>query len=95
MNPQVKNICEIVEDIKENITDSQYKGIMDSLMVLNKNEEESEDEEPSEEEIVHNELLLHLTNLHRAQNLRMNDKMNINKRLYDTYNEVLNILRTY
>jgi hypothetical protein len=35
MNTNVKNICEVVEDIKENITDYQYKTIMDNLMELN------------------------------------------------------------
>ncbi len=38
MNTNVKNICEVVEDIKENITDYQYKTIMDNLMVLNNND---------------------------------------------------------
>ena len=35
MNTNVKNISEIVEDIKQNITDYQYKTIMENLMVLN------------------------------------------------------------
>ncbi len=35
MNTNVKNICNVVEDIKENLTDYQYKIIMDNLMVLN------------------------------------------------------------
>ena len=35
MNTNVKNICEVVEDIKEKLTDCQYKIIMDNLMVLN------------------------------------------------------------
>ena len=38
MNTNVKDICEVVEDIKENITDYQYKTIMDNLMVLNNND---------------------------------------------------------
>ena len=53
MNTNVKNICEIVEDIKENITDYQYKTIMDNLMILNykknKEAEEETDEETDEE----------------------------------------------
>ena len=36
MNTNVKNISEIVEDIKQNITDYQYKIIMDNLTALNK-----------------------------------------------------------
>ena len=35
MNTNVKNISEIVEDIKETLTDYQYKTIMDNLMELN------------------------------------------------------------
>ncbi len=52
MNTNVKNIGEIVEDIKETLTDYQYKTIMDNLMTLNnKNEEvEEETEEEVEEE---------------------------------------------
>ena len=30
-------ILDVVEDIKENITDNQYKIIMDSLMEMNNN----------------------------------------------------------
>ncbi len=37
MNTNVKNISEIVDDIKERLTDYQYKTIMDNLMVLNNN----------------------------------------------------------
>ena len=53
MNTNVKNICEIVEDIKEKLTDCQYKIIMDNLMVLNeKKEETAEDlEEEVDEEL--------------------------------------------
>ena len=36
MNTNVKNISEIVDDIKESITDNQYKTIMDNLMILNR-----------------------------------------------------------
>ena len=36
MNTNVKNISEIVDDIKESITDNQYKTIMDNLMTLNR-----------------------------------------------------------
>jgi hypothetical protein len=35
MNQSVKVIFETIEDIKQNITDNQYKVIMDNLMVLN------------------------------------------------------------
>ena len=37
MNTNVKNISEIVDDIKETLTDYQYKTIMDNLMALNNN----------------------------------------------------------
>ena len=53
MNTNVKNICEVVEDIKEKLLDCQYKIIMDNLMVLNeKKEETAEDvEEEVDEEL--------------------------------------------
>ena len=35
MNTNVECIYEMVEEIKQNITDNQYKIIMDNLMVLN------------------------------------------------------------
>ena len=44
MNTNVKNIYEIVEDIKEKLTDYEYKTIMDNLMALNKKKEEVEEE---------------------------------------------------
>ncbi len=40
MNTNVKNISEIIYDIKENITDYQYKTIMDNLMVLNNKDDD-------------------------------------------------------
>ena len=40
MNQSVKVVFEIIEDIKQNITDNQYKVIMDNLMVLNKSKKE-------------------------------------------------------
>ena len=49
MNTNVKNICEVVEDIKEKLTDCQYKIIMDNLMVLN--EKKKETAEDVEEEV--------------------------------------------
>ena len=53
MNTNVKNISEIVEDIKEKLTDYEYKTIMDNLMALNKKKEEVEDEaeEETDEEL--------------------------------------------
>ncbi len=51
MNTNVKNICEVVEDIKEKLTDYQYKTILDNLMVLNNKKEEEEVEEDDEEYI--------------------------------------------
>ena len=53
MNTNVKNIYEIVEEIKQNITDNQYKTIMDNLMALNTKKEEVEDEaeEETDEEL--------------------------------------------
>ena len=37
MNHNVKNILDVVEEIKEGITDYQYKTVMDNLMILNNN----------------------------------------------------------
>ena len=42
MNTNVGNIYEVVEEIKENITDCQYKTIMDNLMILNKKKDDEE-----------------------------------------------------
>ncbi len=36
MNTNIECIYEVIEDIKETITDNQYKIVMDNLMVLNK-----------------------------------------------------------
>ena len=53
MNTNVKNICEVVEDIKEKLSDCQYKIIMDNLMVLNEKKEETTEnlEEEVDEEL--------------------------------------------
>ena len=45
MNTNVGNIYEVVEEIKQNITDCQYKTIMDNLMVLNKKEEQGQEQD--------------------------------------------------
>ena len=45
MNTNVENIYEVIEEIKENITDKQYKTIMDNLMVLNKEKDGEEEED--------------------------------------------------
>ena len=36
MNSNISRISEVMEDIKQNITDNQYKTIMESLMEINK-----------------------------------------------------------
>ena len=53
MNTNVRNISEIVDDIKEKLTDYQYKTIMDNLMALNNKKEEVEEvvEEETDEEL--------------------------------------------
>jgi hypothetical protein len=53
MNTNVKNICEVVEGIKEKLTDCQYKIIMDNLMISNEKKEETEEdlEEEVDEEL--------------------------------------------
>jgi hypothetical protein len=45
MNANVGKLYEVVEEIKQNITDCQYKTIMDNLMVLNKKEEQGEEQD--------------------------------------------------
>ena len=37
MNSNISRISEVMEDIKQDITDSQYKIIMESLMTIKKN----------------------------------------------------------
>ena len=51
MNTNVECIYQVIEEIKQNITDNQYKIIMDNLMVLNEKQEAKEetDEETIEE----------------------------------------------
>ena len=44
MNSNVKNIFDIIEEIKQNITDNQYKIIMNNLMVLNGGKKDIEQE---------------------------------------------------
>ena len=36
MDSNISRISEVMEDIKQNITDNQYKIIMESLMTINK-----------------------------------------------------------
>ena len=36
MNSNISRISEVMEDIKQKITDNEYKMIMDSLMEINK-----------------------------------------------------------
>ena len=44
MNTHVEGIYQVIEEIKENITDNQYKTVMDNLMALTKKEETAEEE---------------------------------------------------
>ena len=44
MNANVEGIYQVIEEIKENITDNQYKTVMDNLMALNKKEEDEQEE---------------------------------------------------
>ena len=37
MNSQISNISTVIEDIKELITDTQYKTILDNLMQIHNN----------------------------------------------------------
>ena len=43
MNTNVKIILNVVEEIKEKLTDYQYKTVMDNLMILNNNKNEDEE----------------------------------------------------
>ena len=51
MNPNVKNIFEIVENVKEFLQDHQYLTIMNNLMILNYKKNEEAEEETDEETI--------------------------------------------
>lgn len=42
MTDYIQTISNIIYDVKENITDSQYKSIMECLMELNKNKQDVE-----------------------------------------------------
>ena len=108
MNTNVKSICEIVEDIKENITDYQYKTIMDDLMVINNKKEEvkevqeddTDDDEDdfrvlNEEDTVNRRLFNNLFNLNKTQFLKLNDKKEFNKRLDIMINDIMNTVRNY
>ena len=44
MNTNVECIYQVIEEIKQNITDNQYKIIMDNLMVLNGEKKDIEQE---------------------------------------------------
>ena len=44
MNSNVECIYQVIEEIKQNITDNQYKIIMDNLMVLNGEKKDIEQE---------------------------------------------------
>ena len=35
MNAHIQTIYEVIEEIKQNITDNKYKTVMDNLMLLN------------------------------------------------------------
>ena len=45
MNTNVKIILNVVEEIKEKLTDYQYKTVMDNLMILNNDKAIEEDYE--------------------------------------------------
>ena len=57
MNTHIKNIYEIIEEIKQNITDNQYKIIMDNLMVLNKKQEENEETDEDTIDELHRQII--------------------------------------
>ena len=57
MNTNIKNIYEIIEEIKQNITDNQYKIIMDNLMVLNKKQETEEETDEETIEELHRQII--------------------------------------
>ena len=61
-------ILDVMEDIKQKITDNEYKIIMDSLMEIYKNKEEKKD----------NEVIM---NLKRDCDILIKDKENLKRQL--------------
>ena len=57
MNTNVECIYEMVEEIKQNITDNQYKIIMDNLMVLNEKQEAKEETDEETIEELHRQII--------------------------------------
>ena len=58
MKTNIKNIYEIIEEIKQNITDNQYKIIMDNLMVLNKKQEEKKESDEDTIDELHRQIII-------------------------------------
>ena len=57
MNSQISQISEIMEDIKEKISDNEYKIIMDNLMKIHNNNELKEDDyQQYEEELTEDQM---------------------------------------
>ena len=79
MNTNVKNICEVVEDIKEKLTDCQYKIIMDNLMILNEKKRETDEEleEVVDEELEELSRQISFLNVYIRTNLLKDRLMNI------------------
>ena len=61
-------ILDVMDDIKQNITDNEYKIIMDSLMEIYKNKEDKKD----------NEVIM---NLKRDCDILIKDKENLKRQL--------------
>ena len=57
MNSNVKNMFDIIEEIKQNNTDNQYKIIMDNLMILNEKQEAKEETDEETIEELHRQII--------------------------------------
>ena len=68
----MNKILDVMEDIKQNISDNEYKIIMDSLMEIHKNKEDNEV----------------ISNLKRNCNILIQDKENLKRQLAHITNSV-------
>ena len=68
-------ILDVMEDIKQKITDNEYKIIMDSLMEIYKNKEDKKD----------NEVIM---NLKRERNILIANNENLKRQLFFIKNSI-------
>ena len=95
MNSQISQISEIIEDIKEKISDNEYKIIMDNLMkVHNNNELKEDDYQQYEEELTEDQMeILKLARLGAAEIKRQQREEQIIRKIMHMAEEQTNHLK--